>query len=158
MNTLAVQQRQVARCTHCGMNQFVTVSGLCRGCHKGLLPPVLEVKPEAPAPLALIPVPAKLDIASTIRELRRQRHLSQRDLAARMCVARTYISKVEADKNTPTLPLLARFAKGLGVDISTLLGEPNMRDPFLSEIASYVSNLNDEQRSAVLSYARGFSR
>lgn len=150
--TAATQPKATARCLHCQLIQFVTKRNECRRCHKGLVP---EEKPQpSPAPLVLVPAPAKLNIAATIRELRHQRHLSQGDLGRRMCVARTYISKVEADKNTPTVDTLYRFALALQVDISTLLGEPNMRDSFISELAGYVAQLDDEQRSIVINHVR----
>jgi transcriptional regulator with XRE-family HTH domain len=157
MNSLAVQQRQVARCAHCGMNQFVPVSGLCRGCHRGLLP---EVKPEAPAPLVVVRTPILVGdfshIGPTIRILREQSKLTQRQLAFRMCVARTYVSKVEGGKCTPTIALLDRFAKGLRVDIPTLLRGP-VADPFIAEIAPYVAQLSESQRSTILAALRNFA-
>jgi transcriptional regulator with XRE-family HTH domain len=51
---------------------------------------------------------AGLQVAAQVREMRRARHLSQRQLAGRMLVPRTYISKIENGKAIPTLGSLER--------------------------------------------------
>src|SRR5258708_14262345 len=53
---------------------------------------------------------AGLQVAGQVREIRRARNLSQRQLAGRMQVPRTYISKIENGKAMPTLSSLARPA------------------------------------------------
>ena len=90
----SVEQREVLRCDHCSLVQFRTTSALCRRCHK-----CLEVEePEPAAPLALVPAQETQDgiqVATAVRDLRHVRNLSQRQLALRMGVPRTYISKIE---------------------------------------------------------------
>ena len=107
----SVEQREVLRCDHCSLVQFRTANALCRRCHKCL--EVEEPEP-APAPLALVPTPAAveggLQVATAVRDLRHVRNLSQRQLAARMGVPRTYISKIENGKAMPTLSSLDRLA------------------------------------------------
>jgi transcriptional regulator with XRE-family HTH domain len=160
-----VEQREVLRCDHCSLVQFRTANALCRRCHKCL--EVEEPEP-APAPLALVPPPVAveggLQVATAVRDLRHVRNLSQRQLAARMGVPRTYISKIENGKAMPTLSSLDRLARALQVDISTLLRDANTRhrdetavlmtDPFLAEIAMYTSQLDDLQRSIFLNHVR----
>jgi len=160
-----VEQREVLRCDHCSLVQFRTANALCRRCHKCL--EVEEPEP-APAPLALVPTPVAqeggLQVATAVRDLRHVRNLSQRQLAARMGVPRTYISKIENGKAMPTLSSLDRIARALQVDISTLLRDSNTRhrdetavlmtDPFLAEIAMYTSQLDELQRSIFLNHVR----
>ena len=160
-----VEQREVLRCDHCSLVQFRTANSLCRRCHKSL--EVEEPEPVA-APLAIVPPSAPsadgLQVATAVRDLRHVRNLSQRQLAARMNVPRTYISKIENGKAMPTLSSLDRLAKALQVDISTLLRDPStrhrdenavlMNDPFLAEIAAYVSQLDTLQRSIFLNHVR----
>ena len=160
-----VEQREVLRCDHCSLVQFRTVNSLCRRCHKSL--EVEEPEP-APTPLSIVPpAPAAtegLQVATAVRDLRHVRNLSQRQLAARMNVPRTYISKIENGKAMPTLSSLDRLAKALQVDISTLLRDSNTRhrdetavlmtDPFLAEIAAYTSQLDALQRSIFLNHVR----
>src|ERR1017187_5583753 len=92
----SVEQREVLRCDHCSLVQFRTANDLCRRCHKCH---EVELPVAEPAPLALVPpLPEKsggLQVASAVRDLRHVRNLSQRQLAARMGVPRTYISKIE---------------------------------------------------------------
>src|SRR3984893_12862591 len=160
-----VEQREVLRCDHCSLVQFRTANALCRRCHKCL--EVEEPEP-APAPLALVPAPVAveggLQLATAVRDLRHVRNLSQRQLAARMGVPRTYISKIENGKAMPTLSSLDRLARALHVDISTLLRDASTRqrdeanvlmaDAFLAEIAQYVSGLDSLQRSIFLNHVR----
>ncbi len=159
-----VEQREVLRCDHCSLVQFRTANSLCRRCHK-----TLEIEPPAPvpAPLELVPpqpAEAGLQVATAVRDLRHVRNLSQRQLAARMGVPRTYISKIENGKAMPTLSSLDRLARALRVDMSSLLRDANTRhrdetavlvaDPFLAEIAAYTSQLTDTQRSIFLNHVR----
>ena len=160
-----VEQREVLRCDHCSLVQFRTASALCRRCRKGL---EVEAPAPAPKPLALVAkdeLPVKgLQVSAAVRELRHVRNLSQRQLAARMNVPRTYISKIENGKAMPTLNSLDRLARALKVDISTLLRDANTRhsdetavltaDPFLAEIAAYTSQLTELQRSIFLNHVR----
>ena len=107
---------------------------------------------------------AGMRVATQVKEIRRSRHLSQRQLASRMQVPRTYISKIENGKAMPTLSSLDRLARALQVDISTLLRDASTRqrdetnvlmaDPFLAEIAQYVSGLDTLQRSIFLNHVR----
>ena len=115
-------------------------------------------------PPAVASAEAGLQVAAQVREIRRARHLSQRQLAGRMQVPRTYISKIENGKAMPTLSSLDRLARALQVDISTLLRDSNTRhrdetavlmtDPFLAEIAAYTSQLDALQRSIFLNHVR----
>jgi transcriptional regulator with XRE-family HTH domain len=162
-----VEQREVLRCDHCQLVQFRTASNSCRKCKKPL--DVVDVKPAAPA-LTLVPPPAAaaesdgLQVSKAVRDLRRVRNLSQRQLATRMNVPRTYISKIENGKATPTLGSLERLARALQVDISALLRDAKsrhnneasllMNDPFLAEIAGFCAKLDPVQKSIFLNHVR----
>jgi transcriptional regulator with XRE-family HTH domain len=99
-----------------------------------------------------------------VRDLRRVRNLSQRQLAGRMGVPRTYISKIENGKAMPTLSSLDRLARALQVDISVLLRDASTRhkdetamliaDPFLAEIAQHAQHLDATQKSIFLNQVR----
>jgi len=160
-----VEQREVLRCDHCSLVQFRSASAMCRRCRKCL---EVEVPEPVSAPIALVtdvPVAESgLQVATAVRDLRHVRNLSQRQLAARMGVPRTYISKIENGKAMPTLSSLDRLARALQVDISALLRDANTRhrgetdvlmaDPFLAEIAHYTSQLDQLQRSIFLNHVR----
>ena len=74
--------------------------------------------------------PGHLNLAYSIRALRLRNGLSQRQLALRMSVPRTYVSKIENEKATPTLSSLERLAKALEVNVPDLLtgGERNREE------------------------------
>jgi transcriptional regulator with XRE-family HTH domain len=109
------------------------------------------------------PIPASaeagLQVAGQVREIRRARHLSQRQLAGRMQVPRTYISKIENGKAIPTLGSLERLANALEVEMSQLVRDSRSRreeevaailaDPFLAEIATLLPHLDSLHRTLV---------
>jgi transcriptional regulator with XRE-family HTH domain len=163
-NLATVEAREVLRCEHCSLVQFRTSNSLCRRCHKPLeieepeqlQPQLVAASPEAEAD--------GINVARAVREIRNSQGLSQRQLAGRMNVPRTYISKIENSKAMPTLSSLERLAVALEVDICVLLRDARSRrhsevhavmsDPFLSEIASLVSSLDGFQRAMFLNQVR----
>ncbi len=63
--------------------------------------------------------PKKLGM--TLKRLRQKRGLTQDALAKRVKAHRVYIAKIEAQTRTPSLRMLERFAKVLGVKLSEIL-------------------------------------
>ena len=122
--------------------------------------------------LGPVPVPdrqpssaeAGLQVAAQVRDIRRARHLSQRQLASRMQVPRTYISKIENGKAIPTLGSLERLADALEVDVCQLVRDTRSRreeevasilaDPFLAEVASLLPRLDSLHRTLFLGALR----
>ncbi len=127
-----------------------------------------EPEPVLPVATSVVSTPAEeeggLQVARAVRDARRGRNLSQRQLAGRMQVPRTYISKIENGKAMPTLSSLERLATALELDMCNLLhdarnrqyDDPNsvLSDPFLSEIAPLISKLDALQRSMFLNQVR----
>jgi transcriptional regulator with XRE-family HTH domain len=155
---VSVEAREVLRCDYCSLVQFRTSNSLCRKCHRPLdaeepvpMAPQLVVSPPAPASAE-----AGLQVAGQVREIRKSRHMSQRQLAGRMQVPRTYISKIENGKAIPTLGSLERLAAALEVDVCHLVRDARSRrdeevasilaDPFLAEIAASLPHLDSMQR------------
>jgi len=110
---------------------------------------------------------AGLQVAAQVRDIRRARHLSQRQLAGRMQVPRTYISKIENGKAIPTLGSLERLARALEVDVCQLVRDARSRreeevtaifnDAFLAEIAAALPMLDSLHRTLLMSAARDAS-
>jgi len=166
--TLApVDSREVVRCDRCSLVQFRTNNNNCRRCHTCLDPE--EIEPEVATPVVEAPKQngngyPHLQISMAIRSLRQRNGLSQRQLALRMNVPRTYVSKIENDKATPTLSSLERLARALEVDIAELLkGSSRTRedeirelvaDDFIAQLVPYVSQLNGMQWSTILGQVR----
>lgn len=164
-NIVGLDPREVVRCEHCALVQFRTSNSMCRRCHKPL-----EI--EEPVVLGPVAVPdrmpgtaeAGLQVATQVRDIRRARHLSQRQLASRMQVPRTYISKIENGKAIPTLGSLERLAGALEVDVSQLVRDTRSRreeevaailaDPFLAELASLLPRLEPLQRTLFMGALR----
>jgi transcriptional regulator with XRE-family HTH domain len=163
--TLApVDSREVLRCDHCFLVQFRTSNNLCRRCHVCLDEEELPAVP-APVPQLLPSVHrGHLNLAASIRAARLRNGLSQRQLAGRMSVPRTYVSKIENEKATPTLSSLERLAHALEVTVPDLLSGREksrqeeigefMKDPFLAEIMPYISQLNGMQMASILTQVR----
>ena len=157
------------------MVQFRTVSNNCRKCHKCL------DRPE-PEPVAAEPVAAAangtghgnghgnghshLHLAMSIRLIRHRNGLSQRQLALRMQVPRTYVSKIENERATPTLSSIERLARALEVTVPDLLTGSDgreaeiralMNDPFIAELVPYLAQLDGMQWSSILAQVRDLS-
>src|SRR5579862_2391217 len=165
--TLApVDSREVVRCDDCHLVQFKTVNNLCRRCRASLdedePEPILA--PSLPQPEVSDSSRSEVQIAKAIRSLRQRSGLSQRQLALRMGVPRTYVSKIENEKATPTLSSLERLADTLEVSVYDLLRlcgptreneiRELMSDTFLAELAEFTSSLNAMQLSSVLAQVR----
>jgi transcriptional regulator with XRE-family HTH domain len=162
--------REVLRCEHCMLVQFRTSNSMCRRCHKPLdveeAPTPIEIV--APKEDAEVAMDAGLRVAAQVKDIRRARHLSQRQLAGRMQVPRTYISKIENGKAIPTLGSLERLASALEVDICQLVRDGRSQrdeevaeifaDPFLAELAEYLPHLDPLQRSLLLNQTRDRAR
>jgi transcriptional regulator with XRE-family HTH domain len=168
--TLApVDSREVVRCDHCHLVQFRTTNNLCRKCRTSL-------DEDEPEPILVEPTPvaapangtrSHLQIAAAIRMLRLKSGLSQRQLALRMSVPRTYVSKIENEKAVPTLSSLERLANALEVGVADLLKgsgrtlddeiDDLMRDDFIAEVVPFLDKLDALQRSTLLAQVRDLS-
>jgi len=165
--TLApVDSREVVRCDYCHLVQFRTNNNLCRKCKTSL-------DEDEPEPiLALPPVAVEqtndrhspLQVATAIRMFRQKSGLSQRQLALRMHVPRTYVSKIENEKAMPTLSSLQRLATALEVSMADLLKGSSrtledeiadlIQDDFIAQVVPYLKQLDSMQRASVLSQMR----
>ena len=165
---VSMESREVVRCTFadCGIVQFKTTNSLCRRCHRPL--EIEEPVHSGPVPVELHAVDPACEagskVAAQVKDIRRARHLSQRQLAGRMQVPRTYISKIENGKAIPTLGSLERLAVALGVDLRQLVRDTRsqrddevasiLADPLLAEIAALLPTLDSLHRSLLYGAAR----
>jgi transcriptional regulator with XRE-family HTH domain len=63
-------------------------------------------------------------LAKNVRAYRRKLDLSQEKFALESQIDRTYVSGVERAARNPSIKLVEKFAKGLGVDVADLLKVP----------------------------------
>jgi ribosome-binding protein aMBF1 (putative translation factor) len=61
------------------------------------------------------------ELGRRVRELRVQRGLSQTELARRAGMTQPAVARFEAGGTVPTLPVLERLARALGVELSVQL-------------------------------------
>lgn len=167
------EAREVIRCVHCSLVQFRTHNNLCRRCWAALDVPVIAPATEEPVDYSR--EESLPDVAGAIRSLRRKFGLSQRELAQRMRVPRTYVSKIENDKATPTIASLERLAEAMATSVADILtctgnggeGVPNvarrpstealralLSDTFVQQVAPYVGQLGASQMNRVLGQLR----
>lgn len=66
----------------------------------------------------------RIRFGARIRELRSERQLTQEELADRVGVFRTYMSRVETGIANPTLTLIHALADALGVPVVDLFDAP----------------------------------
>ncbi len=167
-NLVSVETREVVRCDFCSLVQYRTTNSLCRKCRRPLdvEEPAAPLAPQLVTSQPFIPASSEagLQVAGQVREIRKARHLSQRQLAGRMQVPRTYISKIENGKAIPTLGSLGRLAAALEVDVCKLVRDARSRrdeevaailaDPFLAEIAALLPHLDSLHRTLIYGATR----
>jgi transcriptional regulator with XRE-family HTH domain len=57
----------------------------------------------------------------TVRRLRKNRGISQQELARRSGLSREYVARLEIGQHNPSLATLQKLAKALGVPVTALL-------------------------------------
>jgi transcriptional regulator with XRE-family HTH domain len=62
-------------------------------------------------------------VARNIRRLREERGLTQEELAARIRINRNYVGMIERQENSPTVAMLERIARALGIEPARLFDE-----------------------------------
>jgi transcriptional regulator with XRE-family HTH domain len=68
-------------------------------------------------------------LGRNVRALRRERGLSQEEVAHRANMERSYVSDLERGTRNPSVRALGRLAAALDVDPAALLRQPSTGDP-----------------------------
>lgn len=114
--------REVRRCRHCHLNQFMTGNGMCRKCRHSMIPepqPIPDVQPVATVnngygrPSCAPVNGAKIDVAFAVKLLRTANGLSQSQLARKLGCPRTWISKIETRAASPQVDSIIELAAAL---------------------------------------------
>lgn len=167
------EYRDVIRCHACGLMQFITRTGDCRRCRRGLVPKMV------PQAAMVAEVPASDDatesvgngtngiivknLGKRIRELRELHGFTRTQLRARTGVSRTYLSRVESGEMTPKLSTIEKLAEAFGIGMSHFFLSPAqnedlMNDPFMRELRSCLQRLDRTQWRAVILKLQAMSR
>lgn len=106
--------RDIVRCRHCELNQFMTTDKKCRRCKGELLDKIILVATvkEEPAPKVVAQGAMSFGeaVCTSIKVMRDAFGFSQLQLAERMGCNRYWISRIENHRATPTLRILEKFA------------------------------------------------
>lgn len=85
-----------------------------------------------------------------LRELRRDRHLTQKQLAKRLGTDASYVARLETGKiESPGLESLRRIAEALDVPVSALTGETGKGADVVKAISTY-EGLDDEAKRTLI--------
>lgn len=106
----------------------------------------------------------EIHIAENIKRLRREKKMTQQELADKINVQRTSISKYEKGVTTPSLSQLKKIADVFNVDVNELFGNENIHvkigytpeeeeeEKRLSFIKDLSRHLNSEGQHQVIKY------
>lgn len=83
-------------------------------------------------------------LQENIKIFRKERGLTQEELAIRVNVVRQTVSKWEKGQSVPDADLLQRIAEVLEVSVSQLLGEEKEMERGRNEIAEQLSRINEQ--------------
>lgn len=83
-------------------------------------------------------------LQETIKTLRKERGLTQEELAIRVNVVRQTVSKWEKGLSVPDADMLQKIAEVLEVPVSHLLGDEAKQERNRNEIAEQLSRINEQ--------------
>lgn len=83
-------------------------------------------------------------LSDNIKVFRKNRGLTQEELAIRVNVVRQTVSKWEKGLSVPDAELLQRLAEVLEVSVSDLLGAPEVTSKERSQLAEQLSRINEQ--------------
>jgi transcriptional regulator with XRE-family HTH domain len=160
------EERESLRCPHCKLVQFLTHDGKCRRCCQHLIPPPEPIQITLPMIIEPRRHPFEwgLHWGQLLMNLRLERRMSQKQLARKASMTRTFISKMEHRMAPPTFHTIKRLAIGLKiptyvlVDVHTGYGYYYnrflLRDPFIVQLRQDLPLLDQEQRAVVMQAVR----
>lgn len=85
-----------------------------------------------PAPQGEDSAEPRLMVGLKLKMARKAHRMLMKDLAERVGCSESFISKLENDRVTPSLPMLHKIAKELGLSIGQIISESNPEGDFVS--------------------------
>jgi len=80
------------------------------------------------------------ELGALVREMRQEQGLSQEAFAYRCNIHRTYMTKIEAGSKMPSIDVVARLARGLGLELSELFLALEARGVTVARVTEPVSH------------------
>ena len=83
-------------------------------------------------------------LSENIKNLRKNKGLTQEELASKLNVVRQTVSKWEKGLSVPDAELLSKLAEVLETDVATLLGKEILPEKETDKIAEQLSRINEQ--------------
>ncbi len=105
----------------------------------------------------------KMDIAKRIKTIREKKGMSQKELITAVGLGAPMYSRIETGKTEPSLSILEKIAKVLGVSLSDFfatedaIADVNSYDGSLMEKVKAIEALSDEEKKTVFSIVDAFA-
>jgi transcriptional regulator with XRE-family HTH domain len=96
------------------------------------------------------------NVGEVIRNVREQKRLSQKEVAAAIDVDPTQYNRIELGKSLPTLKTIAKIAKALNVSVDSLISseqgtiDVEIKDKSLFDKVKLIDSLSEEEKNTVL--------
>lgn len=107
-----------------------------------------------------------MNLGESIRNIRREKGLSQGEMQKRTGILRSYLSRVENGHTVPSFATLQRLASAMEVNLADFF--PNNDPPsadsgsappdYLQELKSYIPQLSADQRRELLEMVKGMAQ
>ncbi len=93
-------------------------------------------------------------VGKRIKEVRKQKGMSQDELAERADLSSQYISQIETGRKKGSLPTYNKLAKALGVSIDELTGSISEGSKVLSDVDLILQDCSKEERELLVEVLR----
>ena len=93
-------------------------------------------------------------VGKRIKEVRKQKGMSQDELAERAELSSQYISQIETGRKKGSLPTYNKLAKALGVSIDELTGSISEGSRVLSDVDLILQDCSKEERELLVEVLR----
>ena len=97
-------------------------------------------------------------VGKRIKEVRKQKGMSQDELAERANLSSQYISQIETGRKKGSLPTYNKLAKALGVSIDELTGSISEGSRVLSDVDLILQDCSKEERELLVEVLRVVKR
>lgn len=96
-----------------------------------------------------------------VRELRRQRNISQEELGYKASISAAHLGQIERGLKKPTVETLGRIASALGISVSELFHfdaplPDQLPSETLDKINAYLLSMSEEQQKDILKLIKTF--